>query len=196
MIVQRCLIRQYRSSDTLCPSIESSLPTFNGWLEALPDDRPFVGLFMDYETFGEHQSVDTGIFDFMDAMVDLAVESDRLDFATPTEVARRESVVDAEVADVRDHGGAELVVGHAERTQIELQAVGREIDQRDHRLQQRRGCSQDRLLRSLGPVISGVDPLYRIRQLRRQLGDRFSVGRDDLDPGQVREVRNLRDFSS
>ena len=98
---------------------------------------------------------------------------------------RRESVVNAEVADVRDHGGAELVVGHAERTQIELQAVGREIDQRDHRLQQRRGCSQDRLLRSLGPVISGVDPLYRIRQLRRQLGDRFSVGRDDLDPRQV-----------
>ena len=70
-------------------------PTFNGWLEALPDDRPFVGLFMDYETFGEHQSVDTGIFDFMDAMVDLAVESDRLDFATPTEVARRESVVES-----------------------------------------------------------------------------------------------------
>ncbi len=69
-------------------------PTFNGWLESLPDERPFVGLFMDYETFGEHQSRDTGIFDFMDTMVDLAVASDKLDFATPTEIARRDPIVE------------------------------------------------------------------------------------------------------
>lgn len=28
-----------------------------------------VNLFMDYETFGEHQRADTGIFDFMKALV-------------------------------------------------------------------------------------------------------------------------------
>ncbi|MGB0332773.1 MAG: glycoside hydrolase family 57 protein [Planctomycetota bacterium] len=69
-------------------------PTFNGWLESLPDERSFVGLFMDYETFGEHQSRDTGIFDFMDTMVDLAVASDKLDFATPTEIVRRDPIVE------------------------------------------------------------------------------------------------------
>ena len=69
-------------------------PTFNGWLESLPDERPFVGLFMDYETFGEHQARATGIFDFMDTMVDLAVASDKLDFATPTEIVRRDPIVE------------------------------------------------------------------------------------------------------
>lgn len=35
------------------------------WLDALPEDQPLVNLFMDYETFGEHQWEDHGIFDFM-----------------------------------------------------------------------------------------------------------------------------------
>lgn len=38
------------------------------WLNAIPHDQPIVNLFMDYETFGEHQWEDTGIFDFLRAM--------------------------------------------------------------------------------------------------------------------------------
>lgn len=35
------------------------------WLNALPQQEQLVNLFMDYETFGEHQWEDHGIFDFM-----------------------------------------------------------------------------------------------------------------------------------
>lgn len=37
---------------------------FTHWLHATDSDAPLVNLFMDYETFGEHQWSDTGIFDF------------------------------------------------------------------------------------------------------------------------------------
>lgn len=35
------------------------------WLNALPENQQLINLFMDYETFGEHQWEDHGIFDFM-----------------------------------------------------------------------------------------------------------------------------------
>ncbi len=38
---------------------------YDAWLQAIPEDQPIVNLFMDYETFGEHQWEDQGIFDFM-----------------------------------------------------------------------------------------------------------------------------------
>jgi alpha-amylase len=38
---------------------------FVQWINAIPEDQPLVNLFMDYETFGEHQWDVTGIFDFM-----------------------------------------------------------------------------------------------------------------------------------
>lgn len=40
------------------------------WLNALPENQQLVNLFMDYETFGEHQWEDHGIFDFMQHMPD------------------------------------------------------------------------------------------------------------------------------
>ncbi|MFT5464863.1 MAG: alpha-amylase [Planctomycetota bacterium] len=52
-------------------------------------DHPFVGLFMDYETFGEHQWAETGIFDFMRAFPKLLLEDSRFDFSTPAEVAKK-----------------------------------------------------------------------------------------------------------
>lgn len=39
------------------------------WMEAATNDQPLVNLFMDYETFGEHQWHDTGIFDFFEDFV-------------------------------------------------------------------------------------------------------------------------------
>jgi alpha-amylase len=37
---------------------------FDSWIHDQADKGPLVNLFMDYETFGEHQWADTGIFDF------------------------------------------------------------------------------------------------------------------------------------
>jgi alpha-amylase len=55
---------------------------FARWLAACDGD--VVNLFMDYETIGEHQSKDTGIFDFWKAMPD-AIEEAGLQWVTPSE---------------------------------------------------------------------------------------------------------------
>jgi len=42
---------------------------YNEWTSAATKDQPLLNLFMDYETFGEHQWADTGIFDFFEDFV-------------------------------------------------------------------------------------------------------------------------------
>ena len=43
--------------------------TYNDWVGMSADGHSIVNLFMDYETFGEHQWHDTGIFDFYENFV-------------------------------------------------------------------------------------------------------------------------------
>ncbi|MCP3915316.1 MAG: alpha-amylase [bacterium] len=79
----------FRFSDRSWPAYPLLADTFAGWLDEVPVHEPFIGLFMDYETFGEHQAEDTGIFEFMRRLPDEILARRRFDFATPTEVARR-----------------------------------------------------------------------------------------------------------
>ena len=51
------------------------------------DAGEVVNIFMDYETFGEHQKADTGIFDFMKSLPK-AILSHDLKFATVSETAK------------------------------------------------------------------------------------------------------------
>ena len=46
-----------------------SADTYNEWATASAAESPLINLFMDYETFGEHQWEDTGIFDFFEHFV-------------------------------------------------------------------------------------------------------------------------------
>lgn len=39
---------------------------FTNWINQIDEQEPLVNLFMDYETFGEHQWGDTGIFNFLE----------------------------------------------------------------------------------------------------------------------------------
>lgn len=57
------------------------------WLTALPGDSQVVNLFMDYETFGEHQWAETGIFEFMRALPGAIFQSSSFNFLMPKEVA-------------------------------------------------------------------------------------------------------------
>lgn len=57
------------------------------WLAS--QEGPTINLFMDYETFGEHQWADTGIFDFLRALPGEVLKHPNLDFATPSEVVER-----------------------------------------------------------------------------------------------------------
>ena len=59
---------------------------FSGWLNNMPSNEEVVGLFMDYETFGEHQWVDTGIFEFLKALPETIINHTDFRFNTPSEV--------------------------------------------------------------------------------------------------------------
>ncbi|MBY5958887.1 glycoside hydrolase family 57 protein [Membranicola marinus] len=59
---------------------------FVGWLNALNPSEEIVNLFMDYETFGEHQWKETGIFDFLRKLPEQVFENSDFQFLTPAEV--------------------------------------------------------------------------------------------------------------
>lgn len=65
---------------------------FTGWLRDA--DGQIVNLFMDYETFGEHQSADCGIFDFMKALPSAVIADGEFEFVTPTEATKKHKVAD------------------------------------------------------------------------------------------------------
>ena len=57
------------------------------WIKELDDKNEIINLFMDYETFGEHQFKETGIFDFLESLPVEAFKQKGIAFATPSEVA-------------------------------------------------------------------------------------------------------------
>lgn len=59
---------------------------FAGWVSNVNGNGNVVNLFMDYETFGEHQWEDTGIFDFMQSLPEYILKHPDNDFKTPSEV--------------------------------------------------------------------------------------------------------------
>lgn len=59
--------------------------TYSEWVSASTLDSPLVNLFMDYETFGEHQWADTGIFDFFEQFVDIWLANSENTFYTVSE---------------------------------------------------------------------------------------------------------------
>jgi len=67
---------------------------FARWINAVNGNGQVVNLFMDYETFGEHQWEDTGIFDFMRHLPDEVLRHPDNNFLTPSEVAARYEAMD------------------------------------------------------------------------------------------------------
>ena len=58
------------------------------WLHAINGNGEVINLFMDYETFGEHQWRDTGIFDFMRALPEKVLAHPDYRFINPREAHR------------------------------------------------------------------------------------------------------------
>lgn len=62
---------------------------FLSWLKnSINASGDVINLFMDYETFGEHQSAATGIFDFMRYLPEAVISDGTFSFSTPAEAAK------------------------------------------------------------------------------------------------------------
>ena len=72
----RLLLRNYKLSDDIAFRFSNkswdqwplTVDKYVQWLSSDETPGEVVNLFMDYETFGEHQTADTGIFEFMRAL--------------------------------------------------------------------------------------------------------------------------------
>ncbi|HKX45170.1 MAG TPA: glycoside hydrolase family 57 protein, partial [Planctomycetota bacterium] len=90
------LMRSYRLSDDIAFRFSNrawaewplTADKFARWVHALPAEDRYVGLFMDFETFGEHQWADTGVFAFMEHLPEAVLRDPRFRFETPSEVVR------------------------------------------------------------------------------------------------------------
>ncbi|MCA9361176.1 glycoside hydrolase family 57 protein [Candidatus Kaiserbacteria bacterium] len=105
----KALLKNYKLSDDIAfrfgnrawESHPLSAETFADWIFKHHGDASTINLFMDYETFGEHQWEDTGIFDFMAALPDKLLAHPDTTFKTPTETVKAYEVVgEIDVPDV------------------------------------------------------------------------------------------------
>ncbi len=71
-----------------------------GWIKAAAHNDEIVNLFMDYETFGEHQKAQSGIFDFMRYLPEVVINDGDFEFVTPEQAGRKHKAV--AVLDVPD----------------------------------------------------------------------------------------------
>ncbi len=91
----KVLLRNYRLSDDMSYRFSArwfehwplTADKFSSWLGALQGET--INLFMDYETFGEHQWDTTGIFYFMEALPRHVLEYKHMDFKTPSEAIKK-----------------------------------------------------------------------------------------------------------
>lgn len=88
----KVLLRNFKLSDEIAfRFVQDSLDAdqFAGWLAELPAEEEMVNVFMDYETFGEHQSASTGIFDFMECLPEKIFNATNFEFATPQDLVKK-----------------------------------------------------------------------------------------------------------
>ena len=91
----RLLLRNYKLSDDIAfrfsnegwPEWPLTADKFAGWVAQETGD--VVNLFMDYETFGEHQKASTGIFDFMKALPAAMLATGEVEFSTASEASKK-----------------------------------------------------------------------------------------------------------
>lgn len=89
----------FRFSDNSWKEWPVTAEKFTGWLHGSGEHDEVVNLFMDYETFGEHQKPATGIFDFLAYLPEAVLSDGGFEFLTPSQAtAKHDSVGDLEVA--------------------------------------------------------------------------------------------------
>ena len=91
----KVLLRNYTLSDDVgfrfsargWPGYPLTADKYANWLASCEGD--LINLFIDYETFGEHQWIETGIFDFLDHLPREVMKHRHLDFITVSEAVER-----------------------------------------------------------------------------------------------------------
>jgi len=93
----KLLLKNYKLSDDIAFRFSSrewsewplTAEKFTQWVNAINGNGEIVNLFMDYETFGEHQWEDTGIFAFLEQLPAELLKHPDNNFVTPSEAVKK-----------------------------------------------------------------------------------------------------------
>ena len=92
----KLLLKNFNLSDDIAFRFATNNVTsdsYAAWLAESAKEADIINLFMDYETFGEHQNASTGILEFMRALPDAVLANTELKFVTPSEAAAKHQPV-------------------------------------------------------------------------------------------------------
>lgn len=98
----KLLLKNYRLSDDIAFRFSNrgwsewplTVPKYQKWLDLECLRGPLINLFMDFETFGEHQWADTGIFDFINKLIPSWLKEYDNRFVTVSEACNATEVAD------------------------------------------------------------------------------------------------------
>ncbi|MFH1642134.1 MAG: glycoside hydrolase family 57 protein [Nanoarchaeota archaeon] len=102
----KLLLKNYKLSDDIAfrfgekswSEFPLTADKFTRWVSNINGSGQVVNLFMDYETFGEHQWEDKGIFEFLKHLPQEILKHPHNDFVTPSEsISRYDSVGELDV---------------------------------------------------------------------------------------------------
>ncbi len=93
----KLLLKNYSLSDDIAfrfsnqgwPEFPLTADKYANWIHTAGLKGEIINLFMDYETFGEHQWAETGIFEFMKAMPAKILANPNFSFITPSEAVEK-----------------------------------------------------------------------------------------------------------
>lgn len=93
----KLLLKNYRLSDDIAfrfsqqswSEFPLSAPKYAAWINTVNGKGNIINLFLDYETFGEHQWDTTGIFDFLEHLPFEILKNPDNDFVTVSQAARK-----------------------------------------------------------------------------------------------------------
>jgi len=92
----KLLLRNFKLSDDLAFRFTNqewsewplTADKYVDWIKGVDENEDVINLFMDYETFGEHQSAESGIFEFLKEFPKRIIEETDFEFLTPSEVVK------------------------------------------------------------------------------------------------------------
>jgi alpha-amylase len=91
----KLLLRNYQLSDDIAFRFSQkdwsewplTAEKYVTWVNNVDPKQELVNLFMDYETFGEHQKAESGIFGFLRAFPEQLIKTGKWEFRTPSEIS-------------------------------------------------------------------------------------------------------------
>ena len=90
----KLLLKNYKLSDDIAFRFSEkswneyplTVKKYGQWISEVSKNADVINLFMDYETFGEHQWEESGIFSFLEKLPGELLKNKQIGFSTPSEI--------------------------------------------------------------------------------------------------------------